>query len=876
MNNTPSLYNNFALPPQLIPLSEKDEDWKKDCMDSLESIGLSQRSYNLKLIENYEMLRGKFIFSHYSDDEGYSGMINELSKDFEIPATLRHYDIIGKVINTMVGEWEKMPDIFRVKDYSDHGTSEFERKKTELLTSYVQEQLNIEINKKLIDSGLLDIQPSSKEEAMQLKEQIDSLKKELTPDEIESYMKTKYRTSGEIWGENRLTANYQRFSLKEKENTELLDALCTSRCFRHFYLTANGYNIETWNPIHTFFHKSPDINYIEDGDYVGRVFHLTISSLIDRYGHLMNEDDALHLRKEYKKDKTKWNEANGYSYVYDNYMTPFSGYPAYQAYKNLFPEQSELPYIDNNLLNSISTADIFSQNNGFFTVTEAYWKSQEKIFLITYIDPETGLLTKKIVDETVHIPKQFKFVDTLFSEEQEPNTVAVTFVNRVWKGIKINLGKRERSLYLDVKPLEFQFKGDINIYGAKLPVCGQIFNNRNSEPQSLVDLMKPHQIGHNIAMNQLYQLMEKEVGAFVLFDVNMFLNSKDWGGEDSWGKWMTIAKAMGMLPVDTSPQNMNGSQSVAGGQYPKIINLELGAQMLSRMNVAKFFEEQALKQVGFNDYRLGNFTSSATASGVQQGQSTSYAQTDTYFTQFSNYLKRCNRMMLDIAQYVESNQKDISISYIQNDLTNAFIKVSGTDLLLSDFYLFTVNNQEALRQAEALRQLGLNNNTSGATIADLGELIVTNSPSNMLRILKESAAKQDLYRQQEQLLAQQKIEQDGEIAKLKEEKIDERLDKEIEKDLKVAEISANSKLFFNRNYVPSEQDINEAKDNLDIEHLNIKRDQLEHKKELDNKKLINDRDIKLQELALQNKKIDAQIMKEKEDLEYARIMKKQS
>ena len=55
-----SIYSNIIaeLPAQMIPLSEKDEAWKKRNMDALESVGRAQYVDNLKLIENYEMVKG--------------------------------------------------------------------------------------------------------------------------------------------------------------------------------------------------------------------------------------------------------------------------------------------------------------------------------------------------------------------------------------------------------------------------------------------------------------------------------------------------------------------------------------------------------------------------------------------------------------------------------------------------------------------------------------------------------------------------------------------------------------------------------------------------------------------------------------------------
>lgn len=869
--------SGLLLPPQMIPLKEKTDDWKKDTMDALESIAISQRNSNLRLIENYEMIKGKFIFAHYFGEEGYDSMISQLSKEFSIPNYLKHYDIISPVINTLTGEWLKRPDTFRVKDWSEHGTNTFLRTKKELIAEYVEETINAEINQRLLSMGLLDVEPQSQEEADQIQQQIEQVKKSMTPPEIESYMKTDFRTAIEKWGEARLKADKQRFALDEKEKVEFEDMLVADRCFRHFYLTSNGYSQETWNPINTFYHKSREIQYIEEGNYVGRIFTLTLSDIIDRYGHRMTPEQMDNIKGEYKKGQTKWNEAPGTSYVYNDYAVPFQGYYGYDIVRSTNDpfrlENEQLPYIDTATLNNMSRNGGVTTFNGYYTVIEAYWKSQEKIGLLTYFDEETGEIVKKLVDENYIVPDYIVESKTLFSDEQDINTITYTYINRVWKGVKINLGDRKKDIYIDVKPLEFQFKGDINIYEAKLPVCGQIFSVRNSASMSLVDLMKPHQIGYNVAMNQLYQLAEKEVGAFMVFDVNMFPNSKDWGGEDAWEKWMLIAKSLGMMPIDSSPQNSNGVAAAAGGAFPRIFNMELSAQMASRMTIAKFFEEQAMKQVGFNEYRVGQQASTSTAEGVRVGTEQSYAQTESYFTNFSNYLRRCYRMNLDIAQYVGSKNEDVSFSYVNSDLSNAVAKSLGTELLLSDLYVFVSNTQEQLRQLEALRQLGLQNNTTGATIADLAEIVTTSSPQNIIRILKESVEKQEALQQQNIEMEQKKLQQEADIAKYEQEKEDERNDKKINGNIQIALIGAESKLFQNRNYTPSEDDINNIQNDLQQQSIDIEREKLEHQKQTDNQKVLNDRDLQIGKLALENKKIDASIQKQKDDITYAKIIK---
>ena len=70
MNISPAINTNpnVALPPQMIPLAKKNAQWIKDNMDSLERIGTLQYYSNMSLIENYEMVKGKWIENIYLGD----------------------------------------------------------------------------------------------------------------------------------------------------------------------------------------------------------------------------------------------------------------------------------------------------------------------------------------------------------------------------------------------------------------------------------------------------------------------------------------------------------------------------------------------------------------------------------------------------------------------------------------------------------------------------------------------------------------------------------------------------------------------------------------------------------------------------------------
>lgn len=867
------------LPAQMIPLSKKNDNWKETCMDGLEQIARAQYTSNISLIENYEMVKGRFIYNHYFETEGYSDLVSQLTREFELPSYLRHYDIISQVINTLSGEYQKRPDIFRVKNYSEKASNDFLRAKTDLLFKYVKAKIDGEITQKLLEQGIdpnkQDFQ--SDEEEQQYQQKVDQAKQILTPSEIEKYMLTSWQEAAEIWGSNQLELDKQKYNLAEKEKKEFEDMLVADRCFRHFYITANGYNQETWNPVQTFFHKSPDVEYIEDGDYVGRIFYLSLPAIIDKYGFMMKKEEIEALQDHtLKSDDGKWNYAKGTEYVFNEYMMPFKGFQGYDIARKTtqFGQQADtgIPHMDSNFFDSVLSGKFFTEKRGLYVVTEGYWKSQRKIGKVTYINPETGILTKQLVDEFFIVPKEFKEIDPNDEDSDDVNTIVWTWVNQVWGGIKVNLKNTNygKNLYLNIKPIEFQFKGDLNPYSAKLPVCGQVFSIRNSKSMSLVDLMKPYQIFYNVAMNQLYQIAEREIGKFIVMDVNMFPNLKDWGGEKGWEKFMMVAKQLGMAPADTSPSNTKGALAATAGAFPKEFNFDDSARMLSRMSLAKEFEQMALRQVGFNQYRLGAYTSEATASGIEAGKSSSYAQTESYFTNFSNYIRRCHEMDLSIAQYVQAKEKDITIMYAKSDMSRAWVKIQGIDLLLSDLHVRVINSQEYIRQLESLRQLGLQNNTTGATLEDLAELITSNSVSEIKVQLKESTKRIKDMQDQQYQLQQQQIEQERDLKLQELDREDANLDKTLQNKLDVAQVVAQGKAI--NDSVP--EDNTKSQELYMKNQMNqstVTRDQL--KLELQRQRQIADDEYNMKKLALEQAKINSSLQIEDKKLELTKIMK---
>ena len=781
-----------SLPAQTIPYSEKiakKKKWAKECVDSLEQLGRRQYYDNLRFVENYQMLNGKFIPYHYFEQDGYKYMISLLQQEFDIPSTLRHYDIISKFVNNLTEKLAEFPDIFHVHEtFDDDDTNEWVRTQTDLMHQSVKADINGEIQARLLAEGV-DVNKtdfSSQEEAQQYRQEIQQMEQKMEPRQISKYMNTDWKSQGEIWGQHQLQKDKERFLLSEKERKEFRDMLISDRCFRHFFITGDGYDQETWNPINTFFHVAPEIDWAQDGDYVGRIFYLTKSDIVNRYGWKM---DSKQIKQLEKLDREFSNDLDFNGFPYKTYA-PFEDFKSYDIVTKAtgYDPINRLPIMTDDTLYALTNnLPYLDTNNGLFRVTEVYWKSLKKIGKVVYIDEETGLLTKDLVDEDFIVPENFTSVQGEYYDGNDVNTVYWTYVPEVWKGTKICFVVSDSdAIYLDLEPLEFQFKGDYNPYGAKLPVCGRTFNNRNAQSMSLVDLMKPDQFGHNVAMNQLYQLLEKETGKFMIWDANFFNTMKDWAGEDSWDKIHIIAKELGHVFGDTSPANTKGANP--GNQLPREADMTLTAQIMSRAKIADFFEQKAMSRIGISQQFMGDVKATDTATGVNTATNQTQLNVQRFYTDFFEYKKRCLSMNLDIAQYTQSKQKDVLISYTQNDQNRVFIKMAGTNLLLRNLGIFVSDSQELLQQLNMLKQLFTQSNTTGATPQDLADVITAYSPSEIKAILKASLetqrAREDQMQQNE--LAKFKAQQEADQEK--ENRIDGRVDRTNATKVEVAKI----------------------------------------------------------------------------------------
>jgi len=87
--------------------------------------------------------------------------------------------------------------------------------------------------------------------------------------------------------------------MDELEERAFRDMLITDREFWHFRMMDDDFDIELWNPVMTFYHKSPEVRYISQGNWVGKVEMMTVADVIDKYGYLMTQEQLESLEAIY-------------------------------------------------------------------------------------------------------------------------------------------------------------------------------------------------------------------------------------------------------------------------------------------------------------------------------------------------------------------------------------------------------------------------------------------------------------------------------------------------------------------------------------------------------------------------------------------------
>lgn len=793
--NSSSQYE--SLPMQMLPRSKKNDKWKKYVMDTLENIGLKQIRENRVFADYRKMQQGRLVYSDFDETQTDLRGIAAARQGQKLPTFLKHYDLIGRIINLLAGEFNKQRDTLNIVSTDVFSTSEFLREKDSRIRKFTEDYFNKELEIGLIEKGIDPYKNDFKSEeekqayVKKLQEERNAI---IPPDEIERDLRKNFKTAIVEWAEKTMESNYIKFSLDMLDTEELIDYLSTGRYFRNYYVGYDSYEPETWDVERTFFSQDQEALYPQDCEYVGTIHLLSGAKLLSRFGHLIPKNIQ---NKIYGEDfYGAGTDSVGPLTFLENAggkptSVPHASYhqrQTAQSFQNLIGVpwgqtwgkgkdgelESRYSWVNtNNTGNNLGWGKQFRDDINVRTdqvqVTEAYFRSQKLMGLLTIENPLTETPYQVMVEEDL-IPEFLEYYDIKKQSTKswqevvdDPldniNTITYGFLPEIWKGHKINASTTnlKKDYYFGIEKLKYQITGTKNEFDVKIPVAGIITSG-------IGEMIRALQIDYNIVMNQNRQYLEKTIGTFFMMDWNLLPSQfKGESGETTAElieEWRETVRELGIGLVDQSPQNtknLNPNQNnIQQYDISYINNIQMN------MAMARDYEDKAFAIIGITRERSGNPNEYMTGEGIKQGVEASYAQTEVIYKRFNSAKVKEKEIELSIAQYAATNKKDISVNYVDGQNERIIENFVDPNFAFRKLEVYPADDSAKRRELETFKNHILNMNTMDNDIYDLGKVVTSDNFVSLLEFgLKKKErlekATQD-QREHEKALNQQNLD----------------------------------------------------------------------------------------------------------------------
>jgi hypothetical protein len=233
---------NTRFPQQKLPLSKKNKQWEKDCVNYIIGEG-NIVSDNGSDPTHTEMQVYYDLYNSIFNEEDFKRITNPFHVKDGFPAVPQDFNIIRPKVDLLIGEEASRPLNFKVCRTSQEAASQMMEQKKQMLIQYLVAEFTSQMGE---------------EEAAKFQQQLQS-GEVMPPEEIAKYMDNDYKDALEN------TAYHTMMYLREKlgiDNEFLMgwkDALISGEeVYYNGVLNSDPY-VERVNPIYFSHDKSPDL-----------------------------------------------------------------------------------------------------------------------------------------------------------------------------------------------------------------------------------------------------------------------------------------------------------------------------------------------------------------------------------------------------------------------------------------------------------------------------------------------------------------------------------------------------------------------------------------------------------------------------------------
>lgn len=361
-------------PPQNIPESKKNKEWKEQCVKWAENASLLHSDLIRKNIRdqkiNYDLVNGTLDMQDMMD------LLNPYSlEDTYIPDNIKHYPIINSKLNVLRGEEIRRPFDFQVVVTNPTAISKMEEDKV----NAVQQSLLAILQQEVQD------QEEFNQKAQELAKKFAS-----------------WQDMREIRGNFLLNHYVKELDMPLMFNQGFMDALIVGEEIYRCDIINGEPTVERLNPLKVRAFKGGSSPRLEDSDVIVIEDYWPLSKVYDTFYDDLSQADIRKL--ENRDTESNDNEEN-----LNNFLSSLAVESIDGVLEPILDGALPTPYDKYNNIR----------------VLQVYWKSRRRLKKITSIDPDTGEMVEDLM------PEEYK------ADKDNGETEKLIVVNEAWEGTLI-------------------------------------------------------------------------------------------------------------------------------------------------------------------------------------------------------------------------------------------------------------------------------------------------------------------------------------------------------------------------------------------------------------------------------------------------------
>lgn len=689
-------------PEQRVSASEKEKpEWYANCIDYVIQLGIACNDR----AETEELLS---IQHGNVPDEYYKKTLNPYNANNEkytrFPATMRNLDIMNDIIRRYVSEYYKGVHEFTV----GASNPDIVLKKNAKL----QQEIMIMAQQAFIQQ----VQENYKQlvqQAQQSGQDPNSIDPQQAMPDEEQFLadfNQKYIDDESKQGQELL--NYIR------SNTD--DTIIYLSAFFEYATLGECYTYSEIRGETIFKEQVPCLEaypipnnqfFVEDHDMFARKMLLSRSQILDMFDNYFDDKDRDFINKYYPETGSQTSNTLLYSQYFETYSDVCSKFNKEE--RNLFKKQG---------------TRISAVNNNLYEVWHVVWKGEAKRGILTYVDPQTGMPSTRVVEENYKLNKAYGDI-----------SIEWTYENQVYEGYRI--GNRYNAIYpIKARAIAYQRNGKLPYNGIMevLPYMGKF---------SIIKLITPYQIMRNIFAYHREMVIAKNKLLILMLPQSLIESD----AEDRIYKMA----ADGVLLVDDEDD-----QSGIKMQQVRMLNASLNGYIKDITDLMEATKQEAREMVDMNMQRYGDISQSAGASTTQEAITRSSMGMVILTQMFDEFRKRDYNRDLDFSKlaYIDGLN---SAYWNTNTGERRYISLDVNSHVMSDYSTTVKNDSKELDKLQQLKQWAF----SAAQNGDLDMAIAAITGDNVSQIKSLVEKFSEIKRQHEtemqqaeQALKQQELE----------------------------------------------------------------------------------------------------------------------